>query len=480
MRVPGAMGLTLERRFAELALPLLPPAGMLVAGVSGGADSLALLQLLCRTLPRAAERIVAVHVHHGLRGVDADRDARAVIGHCRRLGLVSLLFRRDVPAEARSLRFSLEEAGRRARQECLLAAARQWQSRAVLLAHHQDDQAETLLLNLLRGAAGRGLAGLRPVRPFPHPQAPAGLKLLRPLLPFSKQELRAYMRSQGLTWREDRSNRDLQFARNRIRHRLLPYLEKHFHPRSRLLLARSAEILSGQDELLAEQAGRWRKRLLTPGPRVRSWKFMGKPLRSLRQALRLEILSAVWDALQIPGKSHDHLAQLEQACLGQNLARHLPGGWRLQARSGSLRFRQESGRRRGQEGKPEGAQNRPMIFGVKVKLMNVPENFSSVPEAAAYAIMDADKTARRLTLRVRRPGDSMRPLGLGQKRKSLKKIMLEMRIPYALRSGWPILVQSREVIWVYRGPVSESVKLDKTSQKALKIEIFNVADLKSV
>jgi tRNA(Ile)-lysidine synthase len=450
-----------ESKFLQQAGALLPRRGTLVVGVSGGADSVALLELLARTLPDAGRRLAAVHVHHGLRGRDADRDQAAVIARCRTLGLPCAIYRRQVQQEARRYGRAVEAAGRAARQECFLDAAALFHARAVVLAHHQDDQAETLFLNLLRGAGGRGLAGLRPVRAFPHPQAPSGLRVIRPLLSFSRSELQAYLRRRGLSWRLDRSNLDPAYARNRLRLRVLPGLERNlgFRPQ----LARSAEILARDDAYLDQSAERALVRLARPKV-GQALQVSRAGLRRLPEALRWRVLSLIWDRLGIPEKTTEHLREIAVAVSGPAPAGNLPGRWTLQVRGDDMAWLPPAG-------------NEKLLhpfsgFGVECVIVSVPRNPKVVPRAADYALVDAGKIMQPLAAGSRIPGESMQPLGLGGRRKDLKKIFSEMRLPVGLRDYWPIIRMGGQVVWIFRGPVAEPFKVEPETKKALKITVF--------
>jgi len=453
-------------RFQALSEPLLPASGVVLAGVSGGADSLALLHLLARMLPDARRRLVAVHVHHGLRGPDADRDQRWVEGQCRAVGVRCEVYRRKVEHEASRRKFSLEEAGRLARQECFLDAARRFDARAVAVAHHQDDQAETLFLNLLRGAGGRGLSGLRPSRPFPHPQAPPGLRLIRPLLTFSKSELEEYLRLSGVRWRRDLSNASLVFARNRIRRQVLPYLERTIQPRVRELLARSAEALARDNDWLETQVKR-RLRMFPKPESGRALRLERRGLRRVPVALRWRLLAEIWDRLEIPGKTADHLAALIRAAEEPIAEFELPGRWRVRSQGEALEFLPPA------KEAPKRMPRHLPVYGVESVTVTVPREVKKIHQAADYLLVDEEKLVNSVTLSHRKAGDSMRPLGLGGQRKTIKKIMSEMKIPAAQRDSWPILKMGREIIWVYRGPVSETVKISPNSRKALRIRLVS-------
>ena len=207
----------------------------LVVGLSGGADSVALTDALAALRRRRGFRLVAAHLDHGLRPGSAD-DATFCAELCRRLDVSFRRGEADVRARAARERGGLEQAARRERYAFLRRVRDEERAAAIAVAHTRDDQAETLLLRLLRGAGATGLAGMRPR---------AG-DLLRPLLAVSREEVLAHLRERGLAWREDPSNADTAHRRNRVRHELLPYLEERFNPAIRAALARTAGLLADE------------------------------------------------------------------------------------------------------------------------------------------------------------------------------------------------------------------------------------------
>jgi len=212
-----------------------PRGGTLVVGLSGGADSVALLDALASLRRRRGFRVVAAHLDHGLRAGSAD-DAAFCAGLCRRLDVPLRAGSADVRARAARERGGLEQAARRDRYAFLRRVRDEEGAVAVAVAHTRDDQAETLLLRLLRGAGATGLAGMRP----------RSADILRPLLTVSRQEVLAHLRERGLDWREDPTNADVTHRRNRVRHELIPYLEERFNPQVRAALARTAAVLADE------------------------------------------------------------------------------------------------------------------------------------------------------------------------------------------------------------------------------------------
>ncbi len=253
----------------------------LVLGLSGGADSVALADTLAALQRRRGFRLVAAHLDHGLRPGSAD-DAAFCLGFCETLGVP---FRGgSAPVRARALREKggLESAARHERYSFLRRVQADEDAVAIAVAHTQDDQAETLLLRLLRGAGASGLAGMR---------ARSG-DLLRPLLEVSRSRVLEHLRARGLAWREDPSNADPVHLRNRVRHELLPYLEQRFNPRIREALARTAALLADEaayvgtraEELVAEIGSRDRGTLVLDRLRLRA-----APVAVARAAVRLAL-----------------------------------------------------------------------------------------------------------------------------------------------------------------------------------------------
>lgn len=229
--LPDSFSNHFRRAFADLV------GARLLVALSGGADSVALLHLLSR--PELRLRLCAAHVHHGVRGRDADADAAFCDQLCRSLSIPLTTQHIRIDSHPRE---GLEAAWRRARYQALFRAADEHEAAAVATAHHQDDIAEGVLVQLLRGAGPRALAGISPR---------AGL-LVRPLLPWSHAALLDYLRSAELTWREDRSNLDLQHLRNRVRHEILPELEAT-SPRLRRHLCRLASALADDEDFFARR-----------------------------------------------------------------------------------------------------------------------------------------------------------------------------------------------------------------------------------
>ncbi len=458
----------------------LPARGALVVGVSGGADSVALLHLLLECRPDLRPRLRIAHVHHGLRSRAADQDERLVRRLSKSLEIPSVFYASQVSQVARKLGMSLEAAGRLVRHDCFLDAARQFRAAAVLLAHHQDDQAETLLFNLLRGAGGQGLSALRAARSYPHPQAPRELKLLRPLLEVSKAELKSYCCRHKIPWREDRSNRDPAFTRNRLRRQLIPQLEREYNANLRPLLANSAKILSREDAFLDNLTQRHLRRLIqrqTPDLLA-----LDRPgFIRLEPAVRFRAAALVWDLLRIPQKSFTHLERLLRAAEQGHAGLSLPGGWSVFTTSGRIWFQSQARvstpRKFRLAVKPGLNQNQTCPFGVEVKTIPVSRKIPELPRNSEHILIDAAAFRPPWTLRSWQPGDYFSPLGMGGRKKDVKKVFSEMKLKANRKQHWPLLVKGREIMWIYQGPISEKIKMSAHTKRALRIKLFQVAEV---
>lgn len=216
----------------------------LLLAVSGGMDSRVMLDLFCQLREVWQLQLAVGHVNHQMRGREADADEVFVKALAEAAGLPFFSQPVNVPAQAKALKISLETAARELRYRTLETFRQNWQARAIVTAHTRDDQAETILDHLLRGSGLAGLAGMPPVRHT----------LLRPLLPFSRHQLEVYARRQNLSWCEDRTNTEVNFRRNRIRHELLPLLKVRFNPRVARSLERLASIAGAADEYFRAEA----------------------------------------------------------------------------------------------------------------------------------------------------------------------------------------------------------------------------------
>jgi tRNA(Ile)-lysidine synthase len=307
----------------------------MVAAVSGGPDSVALLRALLALRPRKGRGpLIVAHLNHQLRGADSDADAdfvRELHGRLSAAGVERLELcceRMDVAARAAAEGANLEATGRRLRYEWLTEVARQYGARWVATGHTADDQAETVLHRLLRGAGLQGLRGIAARREL----AP-GIELIRPLLGVSRAEVLAYLNAIGQPYREDRSNLDRDYTRNRIRHELLPLLARAYNPQMAALLGRLAEQA---EEMYREQEAQAR-RLLAEAELPRAGavlvfdrqRLAAEPRQRVREMFRLVWAREGWPS---GAMSFAHWDRVAAAALGEISEAELPGGLHVRCR----------------------------------------------------------------------------------------------------------------------------------------------------
>ena len=406
---------------------LLSPGDELTVALSGGADSVALLWVLRSLAPRLEIRLRAAHFHHGIRGGEADRDAEFCRRLCAEWEIPFSLGRGDAPARAAKTGESLEEAARVLRYAYLLEAA----PGKLATAHNADDNAETVLLHLLRGSGPRGLGGIPPRRD----------RIVRPLLSCTRAEIEALLAREGLPHVEDSSNAADNCLRNRLRHQVMPLLRAE-NPNLTAALGRSAALIRAEDEYLAGLAAR----AAAESRAGEGWSC--ERLLALNPVLRRRVLvSALW-SLGVENPSAVCVRSLEELLRAGPSARlDLPDG--LQARREYDRLLlggaaepaplpELSLRIPGDTVLP-GEQGRIRCFVTKNS------NFCK-KNLTTFAIKCDMIGTLELRVRGRLPGDRLRLCG---GTKSLKALMIDRKIPAALRPGIPVLTAGGQPVAVF-------------------------------
>lgn len=427
---------------------MLAPGDAVLAGVSAGPDSTALVAALAEAAGLLGITVAVAHVNHGLRpGADADEAAAAALA--ARLGLKFMAHRLEAAPAG-----NLEAWAREERYRALFRLAEDWGAGKVAVGHHADDAAETFLINLLRGAGAAGLGGIAPVRKAgtDHP----GLSLIRPLIRQDRREVLAFLARRRLDFRDDPTNRDPGRLRNRVRHQLLPQLEA-INPRIRQTLARTAQSARLESEFVRGLADAWLGEHARPGPDGFSLKL--GPLRLAPAGLRFAIYR---DAIQALAGSLDriafaHLDALDRIAFESSPHAHLdlPG---LAADRGYDHLQL-------QMSAPSGAGNAsrdlsPSILPVPGELSwpassgpawlirsELGPRPAGPADPRAQAWIDPERVSLPLTVRPRRPGDRYHPFGPGGSRK-VKDIMIDLKVPSSDRACWPLICDRDRILWV--------------------------------
>lgn len=411
--------------------------------LSGGSDSVALTWLL-HDMATTSDWTVAglVHVHHGLRGAESDADEAFCRTLAARLALPIDVTRIDILSRSRAARASVEVAAREARYEVFPEAARRLGATCVATGHTMDDQAETVLLRLLRGATARGISAIRARRD----------RYVRPLLDFRRQELRADLIRRGEGFREDASNADIRIVRNRLRHQLMPVVQE-LAPGAVRALARLAE-LSTEDEAFLTSSARAHATLLgllrndADGVQLDRGR-----LNALPGALARRVVRDAIEAADAPVTSR-HIEDVLRLTRGRRLHGHLDlTGLAVEIDNGSLILRR---RATGITPVPgfEYALTVPGAVEISETCGRVEASYREVVGAdrglcgAAVAILQASALHLPLVVRNRRPGDRLRPLGAPGSRK-LQDVLVDRKVARESRDTVPIVADaSGTIVWV--------------------------------
>jgi len=396
-----------------------------LAAVSGGADSVAMLRLLQKEAEKGRIELFAAHFEHGIRGEDSERDAAFTEALCARFGIPFFLGRGDVPTLAREQGMGLEEAARQARYAFLYRIRQQVGADCIALAHHMDDQAETVLMHILRGASLRGARGMEVRRNG----------LFRPLLHVPKAEIVAWLHEIGQPYCEDLTNRENDNPRNLLRNRAMPILEAAY-PGARQSLVRFAQA-AARDDMYLQSLADAAKRIRMPG----GWIFH---LEGLAEAVASRVIASETEA--------------DGAAMERILS--LPEGGSTQCRR--LRFERRGGFWFALEQTPDFGEA-PLQMEGKTELSGV--CCMEACSTRGEAIKDdpwrqrLDKAAMAgCVLRTRRAGDRMVPLGMAGSR-LLSDIFTDRKLPRPLRDRWPVAAKGNEILWIPGVGISEKAKI---------------------
>ena len=425
-------------------------AGLIVAA-SGGVDSTVLLDVL----DDLGYRLHVAHLDHSLRPDSAD-DSRFVASEAKRRGMPCSVERRDVRAYARTEGLSLEEAGRRQRYAFLDQVADRVRAEFIALGHHADDQAETVIMRLVRGSGVTGLGGMEIAREG---------RYLRPLLRVRRAEIEKYAHQRGLSYREDPSNRDPRFLRNRVRGELMPLLES-YNTKIAEVLNRTAALLKDEDDLLAELT---QEALDTVICERCSDKVALDSTRLLTYhiAMQRRMLRAVLQGLAATETPFDFV-RIEQvrSWIGAGDKRLRVLGAGLRGQGCGTRYILRRGRRSAVArclDIPGALVLRE--YGVKIRVQVVsPEHFDKAQLGGAQVALDADRLGERVQVRSLRPGDRFQPQGM-EGHKKLSDFLIDAKWPKISRDEVLVLTRGEEIAWVAPLRSSHAFRIKSTTSR---------------
>ncbi len=459
---------------------LLATDDTIVVAVSGGADSVCLLDILRQLSPALNLKLHVAHLNHQLRGDAADADAAFVRNLAQQWQLPVTIERVNVTQIANQQKKSVEDAARTARYRFLQQVARKTHAEKIAVGHNADDQSETVLLHFLRGAGLDGLRGMLPATPMPS----AGT-LIRPLLEIPRAEIETYCREQNLQFCTDTTNRDENYTRNRVRHSLLPMLET-FNPNIRAALRRTAMLMQADFPLVERETDRaWRFVVQTEAPHAVT--FDRDDWHSLPVGAQARVLRrAVMQLLGVPADiEYKHITAALSFLKGTSTGAMMPLPHGLTLRVGYAEFTLATAEYR--PPRPD----IPLLAPGDAMPLAVPGNTplpdgrwmvrTALLEATTVsaemlrrrtpwqAFFDAD-CVKQPSLRTRRPGDAFAPFGLNGRRQRLKKFMIDHKIPAPLRNQIPLLVaENGEICWVCDWRTAHLCRVTTETKRVLSV-----------
>lgn len=462
-------GGTLLQRFQRVLLEqqLVRPGDHIVLAVSGGADSTALALAFAAIRRKLKLRLTLAHLHHGLRGKEADADADFVRQLGQNLRIPVEIGRAQVRRQRESGQ-SLEMAAREARYRFLMRVARKVGAQRIATAHTADDQAETILLRLARGTGWQGLGGIPPV------SERGGIYIIRPFLNLRREEIVSFLKKRRCLWREDSSNLSSDFLRNRVRHEILPFLETRLNPRIREALCRLAEIARAESDWLENEAAQRMRTLRDPRrpSALKLAEFNDLPIPFQRRIIYRWLLER-----RVAPESIDFelVERIRSLAAGSRRSARIvcPGGVRA-VREADVLFATRERR------------TTPATFRVKIRVpgwtdvgtewrlrVSRDRGVDKVKSrSGCEAWIDARRVGRAaLWARNWRPGDRIRPYGMAGTKK-LQDIFTELRVPRDRRNSVPVLECRGRLVWVPGSRVDAAWAVENQDAPSLHIEAY--------
>ncbi len=435
---------------------MCPYGANIVVGVSGGADSVALLHILKGFAHGQNWRLTAIHVHHGLRGEEADRDRAFVEEICRNWRIACKVFYFDVAKEAQLRGLGTEEMGRLLRYE---AFEKERNGGVIAVAHNKNDQAETVLMRLCRGAGSSGLTGIRPVRDF----------IVRPLLFCTREEIEGYCEKNRLDFCQDSTNMENIYTRNRVRNQILPLLTE-LYPKATAHIAQTAQIIAEEEEYLQGQAQALFSKA-TEKTESYEIRLNVKALTNMHRVMRKRVFGMAFEGL---GAKKDVAAvhfELMEGLLMQQSGKSLslPNKIIVQKNYDVLTMKKE-----GQESK-NFCYSLPLeqeIFvaeaGFYVHTWVCTEKRTQKSEDSCTKVFDYDKIVCDIFCRTRQKGDR---LAVGNGRKKLKDFLIDEKIPREERDRLPLIAFEDQILWVVGKRISTAYQVDGETKRFLTVQI---------
>lgn len=462
---------------------LLHPGMKVIAGVSGGADSVCLLRMLKEMAGKLGLEIICVHIEHGIRGEESRRDMEFVRKLCSDLDILLKIYEEDVPARAAELSMTVEEAGRYIRYEAFEKEAERTGADAIAVAHHLGDQAETVLFNLIRGSGLKGVSGMAPGRG----------KIIRPLLNVTRMQIEGYLNDLGQDYCSDSTNADTAYSRNGIRRLVLPELERIVTGAAEHI-ARAAREIREADDFIRDEAARAREETVTAekavtepvaadktGPggfkisrgtvyRVDIGKLIEKPAIIRRYIIRF-VLTDIYSSHKDLETVHvEEVLDLADKQSGRSVM--LPAGIMALREGDKIGIgygKDLFPARTADEGTELEKEGITEVPGVGIFESRLEDYDGSEPPDELYTKwFDYDRISDVVLLRTRKAGDYL-TIGSGEQHKKLKKYLVDEKVPVSARESLILMADGDHIMWVVGMRISSHYKITAETKRVLKV-----------
>jgi len=442
---------------------MLAPGEKVLVAVSGGGDSICLL----RVLQALGYFVEVAHFDHLTRNGASSEDADFVREIAKSLGLSFHIETCDVEAEAKSAGRSFEELGRELRYTFFCRIARDRGCGAIATGHHADDQAETILMRLLRGAGTRGLSGIPPVR------VEGGIDVIRPLIHCMRDEIEGFLHDHGYDYRTDVSNMDTSYQRNKVRHELIPYLVRNYNPQVRSVLLRLSEVLRVENEYVEDMTTEVLEDCLQADGSIYRKSFSARPLALQRRAIQefarrngvLCPFERVTEAVEFvvsgaTGKSYDlgggivlrNSREMTEVCSTSPLTDESIVA--LNIPCDTVAFDKQ----------------------FRVRCMDeFPQADLAQICSPELQLLDADKVGEKIIIRRRRDGDRFRPYGMTGTKK-LKDYFIDLGLPMSERDRQLLMVANDEIVWVVGRAIGAQAAVTPHTERVLEVLVSDAPE----
>ena len=450
-----------------------------IAGVSGGADSVCLFLMLLELREKIGFDLIAVHVHHGLRGEAADQDQRFVEALCEQHRIPLEIFRVNLESIAKKRKQSLEEAGRMVRREAFDSVCQKYGGNKIALAHHQNDNAETLLWNLSRGTGLDGLGGIRPVNG----------KFIRPLLCMNRKEIEEYLSKRKQSYCIDETNAGTDYTRNKLRHLVLPILEEQVNSAAVRHMNETMEQIWELQEYMQEQVEAAYQECVQEHSEKACWiQIQQNSFETFPELIKKMVIRKGME--QVGGKkrdlSHKHVDVMMEL-MNKQVGRTVDLPYEMHAKRNYEGIRLEKRRTysSGEEKKAEIMQecmselNIPgeIILAdrnlkVRCKILEKPKNLSikDIPQKIYTKWFDYDIIKSSLYIRTSQAGDNIVIDEKGHQKK-LKSWFVDEKIPKEVRDSQLLLAENNDILWVLGHRMSQAYQVKQSTKWILQIEV---------